>query len=129
MSADPVYRLAKLRIIKLSADLEVQLASVPGGGPTVEILRRLQHNAAESLAALAVCDTEDPKMIRLLQNEVKRYDEWLAWMKSIVAEGKLADQEISAQEREEMLDYLSQTPEGAQQAIDLGLIDDVPQDE
>lgn len=120
---DPIVRLARLRIIKLSVDLDRQLANRRDCAPVLEILRRLQDRAADSLAALAICDTEDPKAIRLLQNEVKRYDEWVAWLRQIMSEGVDYDKEISAEERDEMIDMLTQTPEGAREAMELGLID------
>jgi hypothetical protein len=131
MADDPVQRLAKLRIIKASADLEVQLAGMVGASPTIEILRKLQERAAESLAALAFINIQDPAELPkalTLQNEVKRYDEWLEWIRELIAEGKQYDQEITADEREEMLDLLTETPEGEQEAISLGLLDEIPRD-
>lgn len=119
---DPIVRLARLRIIKLSHDLHVQLANKRDCAPVLEILHRLQERAAESLASLAICDTEDPKAIRLLQNEVKRYDEWVGWLREIMSEGVDYDKEISAEDRDEMIDMLTQTPEGAREAMELGLI-------
>jgi hypothetical protein len=85
LPADPIVRLAKLRIIKASADLEVQLATRNGSAPAIHILMCLRERAAESLAALATCDTENPQAIRILQNEVKRYDEWVIWMRELIA--------------------------------------------
>lgn len=122
MSNDPIVRLAKLRIIKASADLEVQLSERNGGGPAIEIMRRLRDRAAESLAALAICDAEDCSAVRTLQNEVKRYDEWVAWLREIISEGIAYDQEMNEAEREDMLDLLTATPEGQQQAVELGLL-------
>lgn len=122
MPIDPIVRLAKLRIIKASADLEVQLSERNGGGPAIEIMRRLRDRAAESLAALAICDAEDKGAIRTLQNEVKRYDEWVAWLREIISEGIAYDQEMNEAEREDMLDLLTATPEGQQQAVELGLL-------
>lgn len=128
MAGDPLQRLAHLRIIKISADLEVALSTKQGGNIAIELLHRLQNKAASSLQALAVCDTEDPRELRLLQNEVKRYDEWLADMRAIIAEGKQYDQQISEEDRNEMLDLLTQSPEGQRTAVALGLIDEKPQD-
>lgn len=128
MSADPIERIAKLRIIKASAELEVQISQRVGSAPALEILRRLRDRAAESLVALATCNTEDPKEIRLLQNEVKRYDEWVGWLREIISEGVAYDAEFTAADREEMLDLLTQSPEGEQEAIALGLVDQVPRD-
>lgn len=119
---DPIVRLAHLRIIKLSHDLDRQLANRRDCAPVLEILHRLQARAAESLASLAICDTEDPKAIRLLQNEVKRYDEWVGWLRDIINEGVVLEKEISDAEREELLDVLTQTPEGVREAQELGLI-------
>lgn len=122
MSNDPLVRLARMRIIRLSHELETQLADKHGGGVALEILRRLKDRAAESLYALAVCDTEDPKAIRILQNEVKRYDEWLEWLREIVQEGIAYDHEVDDDERNELIDLLTQTPDGQREAIALGLI-------
>lgn len=129
MSDDPIVRLAKLRIIKASADLEFQLSQAHGGGPSIEILRRLQDRAAESLAALAFVDfvTERDKAI-VLQNDVKRYDEWFGCLRDIITEGVAYDKEFTDADRRETIDMLTSTIEGAQQAIDLGLVDEVPRD-
>lgn len=128
MSTDPLVRLAQQRIVKMSAELEVQLSSVPGGGPSVEVLRRLRERAAESLAALVIVDAEDPKAIRLLQNEVKRYDEWIAWLREIISEGITYDKQFTDDERNEIIDMLAASPDGQRELIELGLIPDVAQD-
>lgn len=112
----------------MSAELEVQLSSVPGGGPSVEVLRRLRERAAESLAALVIVDAEDPKAIRLLQNEVKRYDEWIAWLREIISEGITYDKQFTDDERNEIIDMLAASPDGQRELIELGLIPDVAQD-
>lgn len=132
MARDPIDRIAKLRIIKMSAELEVQLAMKGGSSPTLEIVRRLRDRASESLAALAFVNLHEAKGVTeaiTLQNEVKRYDEWLTWMSEIINEGKAFDQELSAEDREEILDHLSESPEGLDEAIALGLVDQHPRDE
>lgn len=121
---DQIFRLAKQRIVKLSGDLEAHLAAAPGGGIVVEILRRLQERAAESMAALVTTDFTNVKQMLVLQNEVKRYDEWFGCMRDILAEGKMYDQEFTEDDRREMLDMLVlQSEEGHRQAIALGLIE------
>lgn len=125
---DPLVHLANQRIVKVSADLEFQLSKINGSGPTLLILDRLRTKAAQSLAGLAIVDAEDVKAVRTLQNEVKRYDEWIGEMAAIIAEGKTLDQQTSAQDRDDLLDMLSQTPEGQQEAIELGLVDDLRTD-
>lgn len=131
MPADPIVRLAQLRIIKASADLEVQLATKNGSAPAIAILLRLRERAAESLAAIVFLNIHDPlDLIKFitLQNEVKRYDEWVGWLRELIADGKRIDQEFDDEAREEMLDVLLDSPEGQRQAVELGLIDELPRD-
>jgi hypothetical protein len=126
VSGDPIEALARQRLIKISAELEVELSDLRGGGPTREITRRLKARAAESLAALAIVDLFTDKGIDAaiaLQNEVKRYDEWIGWMREILNEGITYDREQSEDEREALLDLLMQRGQrGEQEAIELGLI-------
>ena len=124
MAQDPVLRLARLQIIKASADLDAELATKTGSKPTLEILRRLRERAAQSLAALAFVSPIESAKITALQNEVKRYDEWVGWIRDIISEGILYDKEFTDDEREEMLDVLTGTPEGQREAIELGLLDE-----
>ncbi len=124
-NTDPIARIAKQRIISLSAELEVQLGDRKGGAVAIEMLRRLHDRATESLKLLAFVDLHTPKgrvEAVTLQNEVKRYDEWVAWMTEIVQEGQAYDKEFSQEDRDELLDFLVQTPEGQQEAAQLGLV-------
>lgn len=125
MAIDPVLLLARHRTIKLSADLEVQLALTKGSAPTLAIVGMLKEDAANALAALAL--SNDPKEIAGCQIRVRVYDAFVQTTMKLIAEGKQLDQEISYAEREEFLDILEQSPEGRQTAIDLGLISDNPQ--
>lgn len=123
---DPIVRLARQRIIRASAELEVELSELRGGGPTREILSRFRQRAAESLAALPFVDLHEQGGVEkavALQNEVKRYDEFFSDMKSIVNEGISYDREQTEEDREELLDMLLQRGQrGEQEAIALGLI-------
>jgi hypothetical protein len=123
---DPLMLLARQRIIKLSIDLEVQLAEKRGGAPAIEIVNRLRERAAESLMALVTVNLLDPAEIPkavTLQNEVKRYDEWFGAIREIIQEGIQEDANLRDAEREEMLDYLSDRADGEEVARELGLID------
>jgi ribosomal protein L10 len=123
MSTDPVLLIAKQRIIKLSAELEAQLSDTAGGAPAVEIWHRLQVKAAESLAALAFVDADEPKLIRALQNEVKKYDEWTAELRGLIQEGIAYDQEQRDADREELRDVIAREPDAEERLRALGLID------
>ncbi len=128
---DPVLRLAHQRVISASAELEVQIAARDGSAPTIAILQKLRENAADSLNKLAFADLSTRKGVeeaRAMQNEVKRYDEWLAWMKEFVNEGIALDEQMKEEERDELLDYLVQTEEGRQEALALGIVAEAPRD-
>lgn len=120
IDSDPIARLA--RAAKLSVDLEVELASKTPSWLR-EIYRRFHDRAAEALVALSFADPEDSKTIRTLQNEVKRYDEFVADLRAIIQEGIAADHEMRDIDQEELLDVLTMTPDGQQQAAALGLVD------
>lgn len=121
---DPLLHLAKQKTIALSAQIEAELAS-KGVGPTIQIIRVLQGRAAESLVALVVVDPEDPKAIRALQNEVKRYDEFVTELRGIIQDGIAYDRQITEDERQQLIDVLTTTPEGQQEAIELGLVEGI----
>lgn len=132
MSDDAITRLLKLRIIRLGQELEADLRQKRGGNIAIEILHRLYDRQAESIGALPWCNVHDPKdriKIQTLQNEVKRYDEWLGAMADIIRESHEYKAQIGAAEREDLIDYLCQTEEGTQHAIDLGLIDPAARDD
>lgn len=131
MSTDPIFLLSKQRMITASAQIEAELIAGGTSGPTMLICRELRRRAADSLTKLVFADLwtrEGREKAIALQNEVKRYDEWLAAMKDILEAGRAADDEMRAEEREELLDYLVATPEGQQQAIELGLADNATRD-
>jgi hypothetical protein len=126
---DPVVALAHQRIITLSAEIEAQLLDMKHTAPALEILRRLRIRAAESLAALAFLNLDDPTDLmqaKVMQNEVKKYDEWLGDLKNILLEGLQYDQQQTSEERDQLLDYLKTTADGRQEAMELGLLDDDP---
>lgn len=123
MNDDPVHLIAKQRIIAASSDIEAQLSLQQGCRPVLVVLLKARDRAAESLQALAFHEANDVAGIRILQNEVKRYDELVAWFREIIVAGIEYDKEITAEDQEQMLDLLTQTLAGQQEAIELGLID------
>lgn len=121
-AGEPVLRLAQLRAIKLSYDLEVALASKIGGHIVIEILTRLRDRAADSMHALATCDPLATKAVITCQNSVQYYEEFFKLIGSIIAEGKQAEQQLSDDEREEFIDMLTQSVEGQDKAVELGFV-------
>lgn len=119
---DPLQRLAKLRIVKLSQKLELLLADKRGGDIVNEIVHRLQTRAAESMTALVICDATNPKEVFKWQNEVLRYDEFVRTLAEIASEGVQYDTEFTQEDREDLLNLMTNSPEGRMQADALGLV-------
>jgi hypothetical protein len=128
MSARPEHliRLANLRLIRDSAELEAEI-SVKAPGWFFTLYKRFQGRAAEAMAAMAFIVTLDE--LFALQREIKLYDAFIEETRAFISEGKLLDQQTSEDERNEILDLLSeQGEEGYKQAVDLGLIQPGPED-
>lgn len=119
---DILTRLAKVRVIAMSEQLETLLADKRGGNIVVEVVNRLRNRAAESMTALATCDFTDSRKVATHQNEIKRYDEFFGCLRDIVQEGLQHDRELSDQDREDMIDILVNTAEGQREAQELGLL-------
>ena len=87
--SDPLAFLAHARAQFLSEDVEEQLTARSGDGyrPLVDILHRAKDAAAAAMAALVSIDPEEPKEIRNLQNEVRRFDDLVRFIREMLAEG------------------------------------------
>jgi hypothetical protein len=121
---DPLFRLARQRAVTDSIDIEVQLSAMQGARPLVTMVCMARDEAAEAMKALSIADAEDANLIRTLQNLIARYDNMVRWIRDIIQDGILADQEITEEDREDMLDVLGQTQEGLEEAVQQGLLDE-----
>lgn len=126
---DVILELAKKRAIADSVEIEAQFSLTEGCRPLLNVLHRARGEAAEALAALAVVEFDDQQAIKHLQNHIARFRDLVGWLSKIVTEGIESDTEISDAEREELIEALVGTPEGQQQAIDLGYLEGVPRHE
>src|SRR6476620_5381105 len=97
-------RLADQRAIGLSAELEVQLDRRAGTRPVVVMLAKARALAFIAMNTLVYADPADVEKVRGLQNEIRRYDDLVAWCQEIFVEGLEADAHISEQERQEFAD-------------------------
>ncbi len=129
---DPLLRLAReralVRHIADSADIELQFSAAPGGRPVVTMLRKAMYDAADAMVALAVADPTDAKIINALQNRILRFDDLVKFARQIINEGREADEELTGDEREELLAYLTETDDGRSEAEELGLVEREPMD-
>lgn len=125
---DPLVRLVRsrnlMRHIADAADIELQFSGAsPGGRPVLRILYEAMDEAADALVGLATVDPEDPRAIRALQTRIQVFESMIGLVRKIVVEGTEANDELDAVQREELLEYFSQTPEGLEEAGELGLVD------
>jgi predicted class III extradiol MEMO1 family dioxygenase len=119
---DPLSRLAMARAEAAAADIEAQLVITAGQRPVLVMLQMAKKEAVDAFAALVTADPEDPKQIRKLQNEIVRFTDLCRWLKDVVAAGQEAEQLISEEDREEMIEILSRDTEGQQELMELGLL-------
>jgi hypothetical protein len=113
-------RLADQRAIELSADLQIQLDRKAGLRPMVAVLKKARDQAAIAMNSLVYADPADVALIRGYQNEVRRYDDLVAWCQEVVSEGIEADRRIEESDRIEFSELLL-SPEVAEEARALGV--------
>jgi hypothetical protein len=119
---DALSRLALVRAEAAAADVEAQLSMSGGERPVLVMLQMAKQEAALAIAALVNVDADDPKKIRRLQNEVLRFIDLCRWIGDVLAAGSEAAQQISDEDRNELIEILSQTTEGQEQLVNLGLL-------
>ena len=131
-ASDVLEALARQRVIKASAELEVELSQKGVGSWLVIMVGRWKERAAEAMVGLVFLDFNEPAdRVKglLLQNEVKRYDDMVQDLRSMLTEGIAYDREQTETERNDLLDILMQAgPRGEQEAIALGLVEGPPPD-
>jgi hypothetical protein len=120
---DPLSKLALARAQAAAADIEAQLSIESGQRPIVVMLAMAKRDAASAIAALTTVDPESAKEIRGLQNQVARFTDICRWLQDVISAGREAEQQITADDREEMIEVLGQTPEGQLELINLGLLE------
>lgn len=126
---DPIRRLAMQRMVVASAAIEAQLMAGTGTQPIAIVLFKARDEAAAALTRLACenrADINNLETIRALQDEVRRFDNLVRWFSEIVRQGFEYDRELTSEDREEMIAQFAQTPEGAEEAMALGLIERNP---
>lgn len=118
--ATAAERLADQRAIALSADIQIQLDRNAGLRPMVAILAKAREQAALAMNSLVYADASNPESIRGYQNEVRRYDDLVAWCQEIFNEGIEADRRIDEADRIEFSNLIL-SPEVAAEAATLGV--------
>ena len=95
MIDDDVLQVAALELlVEASAAVEVGLDH-PDMTPIKAILALAREEAAAAMRKLVEIDPTQTAEIRRLQNEARRYDSLVAWLRKIVGDGKDASDALS----------------------------------
>lgn len=112
-----IEKLAISRLIERSADLEVQLEKGVGTAPVVNLLAKAREAAASALFSLVMVDPTETAKVQQYQNEVRRYDDLVAFVREVIIEGKEADRRLIEAEREEFDDIINSPEVRREQAL------------
>src|SRR4051794_13852880 len=94
MSDDALDIVAYELLVEASAAVEVTLEH-PDMTPLKAILALAREDAAAALRSLVSIDPTNVTEIRRLQNEARRYDSLVAWLRRIVSDGKDASAQLA----------------------------------
>lgn len=113
----------KRALMRVSVDLQLQFEPNAKYAPMKIILAKARAQAMAALDALIMVDAAETITIRALQNEVRRYDDLVAWVQETITEGKEADRYLDEEASDELARLMS-TAEGREQAAEYGVDDE-----
>lgn len=122
MNQDAIERLALDRMVRQSAELEVQLDLSAKTQPVIAMLALARRHAAAAMFQLVMVDPSQAEAVRSLQNEVRRYDDLVEFVKHVITAGKEADNKLSNDEKAEFASIFA-SPETRAEIDALGLGD------
>lgn len=94
MSNDPLHEVAWLELqVQASAALEVTLDH-PDLTPLQAVLAKARTEAATAMRSLVSIDPAATREILRLQNEVRRYECLVGWLRDIMTDGKEAAEQL-----------------------------------
>ena len=99
---DPIVELAEKRLRELAVDVEVQLEKGTAMRPVLWLLIQARKRASGAMKLFLDVDPADAKAVRMIQIELKVYDDMVSNLRLLVARGKEADHAIAEQDRTEM---------------------------
>lgn len=117
----PLKSAALNHVIRLSAELEVQLTGKEGHRPMLEILARAREAAAEAMIALTMVKPTDADLIREQQNIVSRYTDLIHFTREILVEGIEGDQIVAYDAQEDILESVGLSEQDRAELAKLGI--------
>jgi hypothetical protein len=94
--------LSEKALITLSADLQVQLEKGTAYRPVLWMLSASRKRAMNAVTMMVNVNPSDSDAVRQIQNEIKLYLDQIEACKTLLERGKLADQKISEESRDEL---------------------------
>lgn len=95
MSQDDALQIAALEmLVEASAAIEVTLDH-PDMTPLKAVLALAREDAATAIRKLVEIDPTQANEIRRLQNDARRYDSLVGWLRKIVGDGKDASETLA----------------------------------
>jgi hypothetical protein len=113
-------RLAYQRAVSVSIELEAQLDKGPTFTPMKAILGKAKAQAAAAMIGLVQVNPHLADKVQGFQNEIRRYDDLVAWCAEIIEEGRAAEVWFKQQDADEFAEILT-TDEGRLEAKAFGL--------
>ena len=101
---DPVAGLWQARAIEIARDIEEQMTARGKDGfrPLPAILAKARAKAQVAVLALIDIDPNRSRDIQRLQNEVRRYDDIVQFVRELVATGLEVEHNLTDEEREDL---------------------------
>jgi hypothetical protein len=103
---DPIEMLSHAELLRMSADVQVQLEKNTANRPVLFMLARARQTAAAAITQLVIIEPDRTAEIRSLQNEVRLYDNMVDACRAMLERGKEADARIREEDREDMHELL-----------------------
>lgn len=118
--SDAVYRLALQRAAEDARQIVDDVTAGKGPRPLLSMLAKAKDEAAEAMELLVAVAPSDSASVQKYQNDVRRFDDLVRWIKDLIDAGLEADRLLSEGEADDLLGYLTD-PDGAAEAQALGI--------
>lgn len=102
-------RIASARAIETMLDVKLQLERTarPGFRPIVVLLNDARERAEAAMVQLCIVPPHDADKIRVLQNEIIRFDDMVRSVKRMIEVGEEADRRLAEEDRAEVEQIIS----------------------
>lgn len=114
---DPIVALSAEHLLKMAADLQVQLERGTAMRPVLYLLNEARKKAADAMTKLVEVDASEESAIRALQNEVRLFGDMVEACRSLMDIGKAEMHRIKESDREFVADLVENLDEETQRQL------------